>query len=809
MSIATPDLRCTLDERREHVRDAEALYGLDYLEVGPTQLTLTVTFLGSAPPQLKKENFEILGGRRITEIRVLAATVHRATDPELDDTVTLQLDKYGDFSTYTLRLVDVADAIDPLYDRLDFTFKIDCGSDLDCKQEPICPPPVLVEPTIDYLAKDYDTFRQLILDRLAVIMPDWRERHSADIGIMLIEILAYVGDYLSYYQDAVATEAYIATARQRIAVRRHARLVDYRMHEGCNARAWICIETDSEFTLTPDALFLTGLNGPLAALGTMITIDDLDRLPSDAYEAFQMVGDVDVTVTRARSTIKFYTWGNRECCLRRGSTRATLCADKETIGLLPGDVIIIEEIVGPKTGDPADADPSHSCAVRLVEVSKVTDPLDPERPLIDVRWKREDAPPFPVCLTTLGAPSACEYIEVSVVRANVLLVDHGRTISKEDVGTVPSLPLPLRCECVGVVAETALVPGPFSPTLSQAPLTYRVPFDPTVAASLASLQDPRKALPQITMDGWIPQFDLLASTGDDKHVVVEIDDDGYGHIRFGDGLMGRLPDPNVTFAATYRVGNGTTGNVGAEAIAHIATSETISDGVVRVRNPLPASGGIDPEPIANVKAFAPAKFRRDLERAVTPDDYAQLAQRDPAVLRSAAELRWSGSWHEMQVAVEPRCGEDPDERLLDRVEDELDTYRRVGYDLDVTAPRFVPLDVALCVVVKDDYLQGHVKAALLEVFTSCVRPDGTLGFFHPSNLPFGGAIYVSRIIAAAVAVDGVESARVTKLEREFVGPNHELDDGVLRLGVLEVARCDNDPNYPENGRFMLVMVGGR
>ena len=68
-------------------------------------------------------------------------------------------------------------------------------------------------------------------------MPDWQETHAPDLGVALVELLAYAGDYLSYYQDAVATEAYLGTARQRISVRRHARLVDYRMHEGCNARA--------------------------------------------------------------------------------------------------------------------------------------------------------------------------------------------------------------------------------------------------------------------------------------------------------------------------------------------------------------------------------------------------------------------------------------------------------------------------------------------------------------------------------------------------------------------------------------------
>ena len=78
-----------------------------------------------------------------------------------------------------------------------------------------------------------------MLDRLALLVPDWRERNAADVGIALVELLAYVGDHLSYQQDAVATEAYLGTARRRVSSRRHARLVDYLMHDGCNARAWV------------------------------------------------------------------------------------------------------------------------------------------------------------------------------------------------------------------------------------------------------------------------------------------------------------------------------------------------------------------------------------------------------------------------------------------------------------------------------------------------------------------------------------------------------------------------------------------
>src|SRR5262249_50806285 len=103
-------------------------------------------------------------------------------------------------------------------------------------------------PAIDYLARDYESFRNLMLDRLAQTMPEWKERHAPDLGITIAELMAYAADQLSYQLDSVATEAFLRTARRRISVRRHARLVDYWMHEGCNARAWIAIDADTDLS---------------------------------------------------------------------------------------------------------------------------------------------------------------------------------------------------------------------------------------------------------------------------------------------------------------------------------------------------------------------------------------------------------------------------------------------------------------------------------------------------------------------------------------------------------------------------------
>lgn len=256
---------------------------------------------------LQRPNFVIEGGVRVQNIGVLdagalvdlaaaptpafapLAAVLQGLDSQLaadptDDPrnwFAVLTDRRGDFSTYTLRLVagigdDAQPAdFDPILREVRFAFKVECPSDFDCVDDDVDEQTVPASPTIDYLAKDYASFRQLMLDRMSVTLEDWVERSPADLGVALVEVLAYAADHLSYYQDAVGTEAYLATARTRPSVRRHARLLDYQMHEGCNARAWVQIQ------LADGEVLQTGGDGvPLVPLGTPI----LARVPHKARQ---------------------------------------------------------------------------------------------------------------------------------------------------------------------------------------------------------------------------------------------------------------------------------------------------------------------------------------------------------------------------------------------------------------------------------------------------------------------------------------------------------------------------------------------
>jgi len=856
-------VECRNEVRREQIRATSHLNGLDYLDVSDDQLVLTVYFIGHAPHRLNKNNFLIEGGRRIRDIQVTSVQIIRNPDPELDDAVKLTLDRYGDFSTYTLRIVNVMEPIDPLYDSLEFTFKINCPRDLDCKTTDYCPPETFQQPEINYLAKDYAGFRQLILDRLSLTMPQWRERHVPDIGIALVEVLAYSADYLSYYQDSVATEAYLHTSRRRISVRRHARLIDYRMHEGCNARVWVCLNVSGHVELYPqDAIFVSGLrqhfhpnkNEPVLSL----------------HEAFEMVPNLEffyepmvenptapVNLYEEHNAISFYTWGQRECCLLKGATSATLRDEwvetpvpveedtarpgkkraskkdgtntqpvrRRKLKLSPGDVLIFEEVIGPGTGKAADSDPRRRHAVRITSAEKAADPLG-NVPIVNIEWDEEDALPFALCLSSLSdAEHGCVYnSDVSVARGNVVAADHGLTLENDvdlQPNTVPSGKTVLECIGENWPMETGAAPVRYRPRLTKKPLTFRESPDFSATATGIMQQNWVRALPCISLCGtrqtgslvetiwWEPGYDLLSSRPDDTHFAVEIDNNGVAHLRFGDNICGRAPEGDTHFSVRYRVGNGKRGEVGANAISHLVYRNRKIDGINSVRNPLASCGACDAEPITEVKMFAPRFYRKELARAIVAQDYAEIAQRDTAVQRAGARLCWNGSWYEVQVAIDPIGSVEPDQALIRKISDELFRFRRMGHDLRMVAAMFVYIDLRLEVCVNPSYQRSHVKTALLERFGLNPPLKPRPGLFHPDNLTFGTDLFTSRIIAEACRVEGVDSAWITVLQRQFEKPDHEIETGVLKTSPMEIIRCDNDPDFPEHGRCEIVLHGGR
>jgi hypothetical protein len=139
----------------------------------------------------------------------------------------------------------------------------------------------------------------------------------------------------------------------------------------------------------------------------------------------------------------------------------------------------------------------------------------------------------------------------------------------------------------------------------------------------------------------------------------------------------------------------------------------------------------------------------------------------------------------------------------------LERFRMAGHDLEIDGPRFVSLEIEMLVCVKPDYFRSSVEPALLTVFSNRVLPDGRRGVFHPDNFTFGQPVYLSSLYQAAQAIAGVASVKITTFQRQGQASTSALDPGQLELGRLEIARLDNNPNFPERGVLRLQLQGGK
>lgn len=457
------------DERRDDLR-ARGGNGLDTVELLDGR-HLALTFLRDAPHDVTRANVRIEGPAH-SGLEVLAVRRRAEDDPDMESQLVVELTTTGRPGPHRLALVEPGPhgrpshhplrTLDPLFTEVTFSFDID----------QINPVRGLATRTVGaisgetdevpYLARDFAGLREVLLDRLATLSPGSIDRHLPDIGMMLVELFAYAGDDLSYYQDAVATEAYVRTARRRISVRRHARLVGYRMHEGCSARAWLFLDVDRPVHLPLAPLLFTTAAGPAGPCFSALLPTSADHA-ADAPD----VRDDDQPGLHAalrpdHNQIRLWHWGRHTCDLPAGATAATFLdahfvaePAKETtapspagqgadavrplseppadtpeptrrvLALRPGDILLFEQILDREGGPP---EPSLRHPVRLLSVRATWDPLY-DVPLVAVTWAEVDALPFTLPIRAVNKTN--EQIDCGVAHGNIVGAVHGLPVQHE------------------------------------------------------------------------------------------------------------------------------------------------------------------------------------------------------------------------------------------------------------------------------------------------------------------------------------------------------------------------------------------
>ena len=804
--------------------------------------------LAPLPP---KEAFTVQGAQRLRAGNPARAVQVTEVLAGPAGTLRLKIAPVGDYSTYQLATTAaglaapgnaLALAVDPLLNALPFKFRPGCFN-LNCTPTVALPAPPQ-EPSIDYLARDYDSFRHVLIAAMARRVPGWAPTSEADLDQVLIDLIAADADEQADYHDRVLAERAIGSARKRVSLARHARLMDYHIHQGNQSDTWL-------------ALIVSGtVDLPASAGAEFGAWTGSSRKDPDAV-IFAIAREQAVWRRRCHaplSILHLYTWGDTVTALARGATEADLTAaaplsqgeaeslrdfflgthPSQVLGAGEDDVdagvdrLLIEEVLNPLTGQAEGARTGQRQVLRLLPLdyptpraSAVHDPFTGAW-MVRVRWLPADALASNFCFSCTCGGTVVN--QVSLFHANLVRVTQGRPHST--TFRAPGQPLAGVDEHTLVASDEAhyqivtrqhgaetrlravLCPLP------AAPLAYR--------ATAPGGELPTRSSVQVSVQGyaqpWQERSDLIASEGDDAHFLVETDEVGGSSLRFGDAVNGAALPPQAVVRCRYRVGQGSNGNVGASSIVGF---DDPSGAVLRLWNPLDVVNGRDPEPVAEIVRRVPEAYRQRQLRAVTLDDYAKRAEEVAGVSHARAHYAWTGSWRTVRVAIDPAGGTVLAEPLRRAIAAHLEAVRLIGEDLEVRAASYVPLDIKLTLCAQAAYWLDDLRAALEEEFSDSWTADGRPGFFHPDRWSFGQPLHASAVIGRALAVTGI--GRVLRLSMRRWHPGSgalstiDIDPAALpesaidKLAVspAEIIVVANDPDHLETGRITFDITGGR
>jgi hypothetical protein len=827
-----------IKDRRAAVLQSTVSNGIDFIAIGnKAQTILQVHFLNAVAVQgTLTAAPRITGGETIPTVAVLPIA---AADWGFDDghaILTLRVAAPGDFSTYTLGIP--SPVLDGFFSAVPFSFKAGCPSDLDCRvPPPPCPPPAGDTPPIDYLAKDFLSFRQALLDFSTLRYPAWQERSEADFGVMFAEALSAIGDELSYTQDRIAGEASLLTATQRRSVVRHARLVDYEPLPALAAttRLQFDVSSGTDTIAHGVAVIAPGADGTPITFETGFGLRDAS-------------GPVPANALWNRPGIAAYWFDDSVKCLAAGAVQMDVLG--HGYAFQPGQALLIE------TAADTTADPPLRQIVHLLQAgdpagpyaSQICDPLFPLAP-------SAGGPPYFTCATS--PPAALEPTAVTrlmweasdallaardlsrtVVIGNITSATQGRTVTETFIiGPPPpgiANPVPSAVERTG--PRPRLDPGVCGTppvirmyTLGNAPLTWfpQPEVDASglpVAEILLSGVQPTAITPEATPWNWQRRlltagpFDAAftidpasyraIARNSDNSIQYDYDGDAGDTIRFGDSMFGANPETGAVFTATYRYGAGSVGNVAAGAISQLAPAAIATARYLAVMNPFAATSGADPQSLQSVQRLAPQAFRASQFRAVLAGDYAAAAQTLNWVKRAGTVFRWTGSWLTTFTTPEPVASEQIP--IGDRIQliNLLNRYRMAGTESYVPDPDYVSIDLTIEICALADAFAAGVKQAVVAAL-SATGPNAVQAFFAVSRFVFGQPLERSQLEAAIQAVPGVAGVTCIHYRLRDRTPGFtEMGDAVT-VGVSQIIRCDNDPSRPNNGALSVTVRGGR
>jgi hypothetical protein len=754
--------------------------GIEYvaLSENSSQSTAVLTVKLHHPPVgMGSASFDLQGVNRGQSLRWLVERLEPT-----DDEVLLTLEDVGqEPQNWRILLRDGGTrALHPFFSAAEFTTALE-------RQKRDCRPAVQKEalrvrkkrPPVDLLTKDYTGFVNLMADRVRVLNPHWADLSAASLERVFLELLAHHADMLSYYQDRVASEAFLDEAVQRNSLRQHGLLLGYRLFDGTSAETTLAFETRS------DGYLPAGLSVRMAAA------------PDEARVVFYL--PERARVVAAHSRLKLAAWpGAVDAQVPAGATSVLLWGNVE--GLTRGQRL-------------AFLQDATAQLVEITEVQKLRLPGWVERPQPQDAARVPDdilaltrepprveptvvAPPpeltavwFQPPLTTAVHP----FEEGFTLRGNLATAWHGEARAAH-YRPHPGPELPL---------HHVLIPNDRQHTVHQRTRdgqqllrALRIPEGPV--SHIQRGEEPAALVLEVWVQGvrWSRVEHFHGSLPFHRHFVATADEDGTVWLQFGDGIQGEAVDATRDqVEIRYRMGEPISGNCAPGTLTQVVPPE---DGAQRAQleqveltwftNITPGRGGRQPETRDMARMAIPASLRHGpVERAVTLEDYAAVASSVPGVARATAR-HLGGLYNTVLVLVDPEGQMELSPELRQALQARLERARMAGREVIISTPSYVPISLVLEVTPEPGAFPHRVRDTVYAALRPGTRSHP--GFFHPDRLSFGDDIELGDILTHVQSLPGVRSVRALSLRRQGPGAYEVLERIVL--SPYEVARLDEE-----------------
>jgi hypothetical protein len=346
--------------------------------------------------------------------------------------------------------------------------------------------------------------------------------------------------------------------------------------------------------------------------------------------------------------------------------------------------------------------------------------------------------------------------------------------------------------------------------LKKKPLTYLPSTDPEGLSAVQSTLT-------VTVNGiaWSERPNLASSAPHDQDFTTTLDDSGQTTVIFGDGFNGARPPKGVNnIHARYRKGLGAEGNLPSDSIQQLIDS---APNLQKVTNPVPSSGGADPESLEKIRTQAPASLQT-FSRAVSAADYAALARSFPGIAKASAAwivqdpitlLAVPHPYVQLTLATlnqVPMAGT----VLASKLRRFLDNHRDPNVPLRLQDASPVYIEVVIQVEIDSRSPHQATLNRVLSALNPGINPDGSAGYFAFESLDFGQSIYVSAVYAAVQSIEGVKDATITSLRRVGPGPAEDPASAPHDIVICptEIITIANDPQNPAKGRLSVTGQGG-